>query len=97
MKTKKKSIKKKYRKTNSFSVSQTPNNLRRRFEITKKMTFTKVLEKYPETAEIFMNEGMYCLGCSASSYETIGQGCLAHGLDVNKIIEKLNKKIQKLK
>ena len=65
--------------------------------ITKKMKFSEVMEKYPETAEIFMNAGMHCFGCGMANMETIEQGCLAHGLKPDKIIEKLNKKIQKKK
>jgi len=63
--------------------------------ITKKTRFSELLEKFPETMEIFMKEGMYCLGCPMSSLETIEEGCKVHGLDVNKIIKKLNKKLKK--
>ena len=65
--------------------------------ITKKITLSEVLEKYPEAAEIFMNEGLYCVGCGMANLETIEQGALAHGINVNKLVEKLNKKIQKKK
>jgi len=30
--------------------------------ITKDMSITEVVERYPETAEIFMNAGMHCFG-----------------------------------
>ena len=63
--------------------------------INKKMKFSKIMEKYPETAEIFMNEGMHCFGCGMANIETIEQGCLAHNLNTDKIVEKLNKKIGK--
>lgn len=65
--------------------------------ITKKMKFSEIMEKYPETAEVFMNAGMHCFGCGMANIETIEQGCLSHGLKPEKIIEKLNKKIKKLK
>ena len=63
-------------------------------KITKKMTFSEVLQKYPESAEIFMNEGLHCIGCPSAGMETIERGCKAHGLKPEKIIEKLNKKLK---
>jgi hybrid cluster-associated redox disulfide protein len=66
-------------------------------KITKKMTFAEVLQKYPETAEVFINEGMHCVGCPAAGMETIEQGCKAHGLKPEKIVEKINKKLEKKK
>jgi len=63
-------------------------------KITKKMSFTDVLKKHPEVSEVFMEEGMYCIGCPMSNDETIEQGSLAHGKNPEKIIEKLNKKIK---
>ena len=61
--------------------------------ITKYMSITDVVEKYPETAEIFQNYGMHCFGWMAAMYENIEQGALAHGFDVDKLIEDLNKAI----
>lgn len=63
-------------------------------KITKKITFSKLLKDYPEAAETLLKEGMHCLGCPMAQQETLEQGALMHGLDVNKIIEKINKKIK---
>lgn len=62
--------------------------------ITKDMSITEAVEKYPETVEVFLNAGMHCLGCMASRFENIEQGAVAHGIDVDKLIEELNKAIQ---
>ena len=61
--------------------------------ISKDMSITEVVEKYPDTAEIFMQHGMHCLGCMAARFENIEQGALAHGIDVDALIEDLNKSI----
>ena len=61
--------------------------------ISKKMSITEVVEKYPDSAEVFMKHGMHCLGCMAARFENIEQGALAHGIDVDKLIEDLNKAI----
>ena len=60
--------------------------------ITKDMSFAEILQKKPEAAEILMKEGMHCFGCSMAGFETLEQGCQAHGIDVNKVIKKINKK-----
>ena len=62
-------------------------------KINKNMTFEEVLKKYPQTAEVFLEAGMHCIGCIMASGETIEQGAKAHGIDVKKLLEKLNKSI----
>lgn len=59
--------------------------------ITKDMGIMEVVQKYPQTVEVFASSGMGCLGCAASHFENIEQGALAHGIDVDKLMEDLNK------
>ncbi|HBM80277.1 MAG: DUF1858 domain-containing protein [Clostridiales bacterium] len=63
--------------------------------ITKEMSITEIIEKHPETEEIFYKYGMYCLGCMAAMFESLEQGALAHGIDVDKFVEDLNKAVKK--
>ncbi len=65
--------------------------------ITKDMTISDVLKKYPETAEVFLNSGFHCLGCAAASFENIEQAAEVHGLDVKKLLSGLNSKVGKKK
>ena len=58
--------------------------------ITKDMSIMEVVQKYPDTVEIFMNSGMGCLGCAAAHFENIEQGALAHGIDVDGLMKGLN-------
>ncbi|BCV23181.1 disulfide oxidoreductase [Moorella sp. Hama-1] len=62
--------------------------------ITKEMSITEVVSKYPQTVPVFMEHGMGCLGCAAARFENIEQGALAHGIDVDSLITDLNKKVQ---
>jgi len=62
--------------------------------ITKDMSITEVVNKYPETVPVFMEHGMGCLGCAAARFENIEQGAMAHGIDVDKLIEDLNRAVQ---
>lgn len=58
--------------------------------ITKDMSIIEVVQKHPETVEVFMNAGMGCLGCAAAHFENIEQGAMAHGIDIDQLIAGLN-------
>ncbi|MDK2821549.1 MAG: hypothetical protein PWP31_1514 [Clostridia bacterium] len=62
--------------------------------ITKEMSITDCISKYPQTVPVFMKHGMGCLGCAAARFESIGQGASAHGIDVDKLIQDLNKVVE---
>ena len=65
--------------------------------ITQDMTFGEVLEKYPETAQVMLSNGLHCIGCHIASYETIMQGAKAHGMtdkQIVKMIDEMNKAIK---
>ena len=64
-------------------------------KITKKMSFSEILEKFPEAAEILFESGMHCCGCPMSADESLEQGAIAHGINPDRLIEKLNKEIGK--
>ncbi len=61
--------------------------------ITKDMSIMEVVQKYPDTVEVFINAGMGCLGCAAAHFENIEQGAQAHGIDVDALMEGLNKAV----
>ena len=58
--------------------------------ITKDMSIIEVVQKYPDTAMVFMYAGMGCFGCHAAQFENIEQGALVHGIDPDKLVEALN-------
>lgn len=62
-------------------------------KITKDTGIIDAVQQYPEIIEVFQNYGLGCIGCMAAHYETIGQGAGAHGLDVDALVEDINKKI----
>ena len=59
-------------------------------EITKSMSIGEVLRLDRNTARIFMEFGMHCLGCPHATAESLADACAAHGADVNRLVEKLN-------
>jgi hybrid cluster-associated redox disulfide protein len=65
--------------------------------ITKSMSISEVIARYPDTIPILMRTGMHCIGCPMAMQETLEEGLAAHGLDVKKIIDELNKVAKKRK
>ena len=60
-------------------------------KIDKNIKIGDLLNEYPEKAEILLNVGMHCLGCPASQEETLEEACMVHGIDVEELVENLNK------
>jgi len=59
--------------------------------INEKMSILEVVQKYPQTVDVFRKYGMGCLGCSAARFENIEQGAAAHGIDIKALTADLNK------
>ena len=59
-------------------------------KITKDMNLVEVVQRYPDTAMVFMYAGMGCFGCHAAQFESIEEGALVHGIDPDKLVEALN-------
>lgn len=66
-------------------------------KITKNMKLGEVISKYPKTIEVFLKNGLHCVGCHVASFETIEQGAKAHGMtdkNIEELLKELNKKIR---
>ena len=64
-------------------------------KINKKMKLGEVISKYPKTIEVFMKNGLHCVGCHVAAFETIDGGARAHGMkdkDIEDMVKELNKK-----
>lgn len=66
-------------------------------EITKQSVIGDVLDFAPETAELFFEIGMHCLGCPMSRGETIEQACAVHGTDADELVKKIVALVEKTK
>lgn len=62
--------------------------------ITKDMRIGELLRISPAFAPTLLSIGMHCLGCPSSQMETIEQACMVHGVDPDKLVEKLNKQLE---
>ncbi len=66
--------------------------------ITEDILISEILTKNPSKsgilAEMLLDFGIHCVGCGASTFETLGQGVLGHGFSeqqLKKLIDDLNK------
>ena len=58
--------------------------------ITKEMTIGEVVEKFPQSVEVFLRHGLMCFGCAVARFENVEQGARAHGIDVDALVTDLN-------
>ena len=59
-------------------------------EITKSMSIGEVLRLDRNTARIFMEFGMHCLGCPHATAESLEMACAAHGANADELVHQLN-------
>ena len=59
--------------------------------VTKDTLIGDILDMDRDTAPYFLEVGMHCLGCPSARGESLEEACMVHGVDVNELIEKINK------
>ena len=59
-------------------------------KVTKDTIIAEALQICPDSAELFMEIGMHCLGCPASQGESIEEACMVHGTNADELVAKLN-------
>ncbi len=69
--------------------------------ITRETTIGDIVAQYPypEIVETLMGFGVHCVGCSASSYESLEDGFVGHGMgdgEINEAVRQLNEVIGKI-
>ena len=63
-------------------------------KINRDMTFNEVMRTYPDTVKVFRKYGMDCVGCLGAEAESIEYGAIAHGIDIDSLLEDLNKVVK---
>jgi len=58
--------------------------------ITKEMPIGEVVQQYPQTIEVFLRHGLMCFGCAIAQFENVEQGAMAHGINIEALMEDLN-------
>jgi hybrid cluster-associated redox disulfide protein len=62
--------------------------------ISKEMPISEIVQGYPETIRVFLSHGLMCIGCAAARFETLEQGAIAHGIDVDTLVADLNSAVE---
>lgn len=57
------------------------------------MTIAAILEAAPEAAEVLLDEGMPCIGCSLACLGTLEEGARARDLDPDRIVERIRRRV----
>ena len=61
-------------------------------KISSDMLVGQIVNEHPELIDTLLEAGMHCLGCPSSQMESLEDACMVHGIDVDKVLEKLNEK-----
>ena len=65
--------------------------------VSKDWPVADIVALYPQVSPVLTEYGLHCVGCSASEFETLEDGCLGHGMteeDVVALVSDLNDFIQ---
>jgi len=63
-------------------------------KITKEMSITEIVQLYPKSHEVFRKFNLGCIGCIAASFETLEDGLIAHGINVDDFLKEINKVVE---
>ena len=59
-------------------------------KVNENMTIKEILTVLPDSAPIFYEFGMHCLGCPVASGEALKDAAAAHGINAAELLAKLN-------
>ena len=59
-------------------------------KITKDTIIIDVLRAVPQSANLFFEIGMHCLGCPSASGESVAEACAVHGEDADALVARIN-------
>jgi hybrid cluster-associated redox disulfide protein len=62
--------------------------------ITRDMTIEEVVRRHPETIPVFRKFGLDCMDCQIAAFEAVEHGAGVHRVNVEKLMEELNRAIK---
>lgn len=62
--------------------------------ITKEMPIGDIVQQHPQTIKVFLSHGLMCIGCAAARFESLEQGAIAHGINVEALVKDLNAAVE---
>jgi hybrid cluster-associated redox disulfide protein len=79
----------------SFCNSPFAKGENMKLQVTKDTLIGEVLNADNTTVPYFFEMGMHCLGCPASSAESLEDACAVHGVEVEELVNQLNDHMNK--
>jgi hybrid cluster-associated redox disulfide protein len=61
--------------------------------ITRNMTISEILTRYPQTLAVFREFGLSCQECQIADFEEVEHGAGVHNIDIELLLRELNKAI----
>jgi hybrid cluster-associated redox disulfide protein len=65
-------------------------------EITGNTLINELLDEEEDAVDVLLHHGLNCLGCPGSRAETLEDAAVAHGVDLQELIEDLNEFLNRL-
>jgi hybrid cluster-associated redox disulfide protein len=63
--------------------------------ITRNMTISEILTRYPQTLAVFREFGLSCQECQIADFEEVEHGAGVHQVDIELLLRELNKAIER--
>lgn len=63
-------------------------------KVTKEMNIIEIVQKYPQSLEVFARYGLGCIGCAAARFENLEAGAKVHGFDPDEMVAEINALIE---
>lgn len=63
-------------------------------KVTKEMSIIDIVQKYPQSLEVFVKYGLGCIGCAAARFENLEAGAKVHGFDPDEMVAEINALIE---
>jgi hybrid cluster-associated redox disulfide protein len=61
--------------------------------ITREMTISEIIARYPQTLQVFRTFGLDCSECQIADFEELGHGAGVHNVDIDQLLKALNESI----
>lgn len=59
-------------------------------KVTKDMSILDIVQKFPQSLEVFAKYGLGCIGCAAARFENLEAGAKVHGFDPDEMVDEIN-------
>jgi len=61
--------------------------------LTSTITIKEVLDRHPQTLQVFMDIGLLCVGCPAEAFHSLADVAREYNLDLNQLLKRIYKAI----